>query len=818
MKCAYFKRKLSWCLISAAIAGSQVNAQEATEESIERGRTLEEVIVTGTAVERAAVDAPLAVTSFDDKELRRYAASNQADILRNVPGIKAEGGGGEVAVNLRVRGLPSAGQFQFTPLQYDGVTIFNTFGLNSSSFDVLIRNDLGIQQLEFVRAGVSNLFGTGSVAGIVNYISKNGQDDPGNTLQFEVAENGRTRADFYTGGELNDSTYYALSGFYRKDEGPLESGLDTKGGQLRGNIKHVFDTGSFTVSAQLIDDKAQFFLPLPLDSSDRDYARGNNGSDVTTVQTSAVKDLSYNTPTGRFNTPIEDGVTAKGGFLSFAYDQELGNDWVLNAKAKVADYDHEFNLFLNGDGITNIPLNSAGYLAASGYDNVSNFAFTNVSNGRLLGANDLVFGNRLLDRQRDAEEVTAELNFTKTFNIGNAEHNVTIGGYYADSEAIDVNYITTYVTEFNDAPDLVNVSFTDPTTGELVVVSDGGLVAGTQTSDNVISAKRTAFYLTDQIETDNWVFDLGLRYEKQDGDIFKRQFSATPLDIAGNPNASDRLSTSNVATGFSRGTTDADDIAVSLAALYKLTDSLNVYGNASTGFFFPQLRSVGFRADGTTEPYDTETIDQFEIGLKYSGDNFEGAIALFKTDLSNRLTVDTIDDPNNPGSLLESVSEQSTEAEGIEAYAKYDINEFWSFDANFILQDHEFTQDEGTPSNVGNELTRLPNTLVNLGVFFDNGTFDFGLYGNFNGDQFANDSNLVELDSYEIWRLNAGYTMQLADEDTLRFGLDVFNLTDDRGLAEGNPRAGNAAAGGGNFFVGRPDLPRRVTLKVTYDF
>jgi len=288
---------------------------------------LEELIVTGTSVSRSASDLPLSVTSLDDEQITRFGTQNQADILRNVPGLRAEGGGGEVAVNLRVRGLPSAGQFQYTPLQYDGVPIFNTFGLNSSSFDVLFRTDLGISKLEFVRGGVSNLFGSSSVAGVLNYRSKNGQDDPGSKVQLELAEEGRARFDFYNGGQLGDSTYYALSGFYREDSGAIDTGLDTEGGQLRGNIKHIFDDGSLTVSAQLIDDGAQFFLPYPLADGgvgNRRRPTGNDGRTIFTTNSPEAADLGFNTPAGRFDTPIEDGVITKGGFIALDYLVKAG--------------------------------------------------------------------------------------------------------------------------------------------------------------------------------------------------------------------------------------------------------------------------------------------------------------------------------------------------------------------------------------------------------------------------------------------------------------------------------------------------------------
>src|SRR4051812_32312781 len=71
-----------------------------------------DIIVTATSVGRKALDTPLAVTTMNASQLQRTSMTNQADILNTIPTIKADGGGGEVAANVFVRGLPSGGQYQ----------------------------------------------------------------------------------------------------------------------------------------------------------------------------------------------------------------------------------------------------------------------------------------------------------------------------------------------------------------------------------------------------------------------------------------------------------------------------------------------------------------------------------------------------------------------------------------------------------------------------------------------------------------------------------------------------------------------------------
>ena len=77
---------------------------------------LDEVVVTGSFSERSQKDAPISMTVLNQQQLATATFNSQADILRNIPGIAAEGGGGEVAGNVFVRGMPYGGQYQFTPL------------------------------------------------------------------------------------------------------------------------------------------------------------------------------------------------------------------------------------------------------------------------------------------------------------------------------------------------------------------------------------------------------------------------------------------------------------------------------------------------------------------------------------------------------------------------------------------------------------------------------------------------------------------------------------------------------------------------------
>ncbi len=756
---------------------------------------LDQVVVTGTFSGRTQKESPMSLSLLNSAQLQRLSSNSQADILRTIPGITAEGGGGEVATNVFVRGMPSGGQFQFTPLQVDGLPVLSTFGLNSSAHDVYFRNDIGLRNLEFARGGSSTLFGAGSVAGIVNYTSFTGSANPVNKVQLEWAEGGRIKSDFLVSGPLSENLFYAVSGFYRYDEGPLETGLPTRGYQIRGNIKKLFNDGnsSLTIYGQLIDDNVQFYLPYPLanDNGQRERPIGNDGETIYTMLTSQATDFSFDTPFGRFESPIGNGVTTQGGYLQVDLRHSFGNDWRLSTKAKVARYDHWFNLFLDGDGVHNVPETQASYLTDRGLP--ADATFTYVDDATQLAGSDLLFQNRILDRERPMEELVGETYLTKT--VGN--HNISFGTFLANTKAEDNNWISSFVGDFRNAPRMVDVSYMD-SLGNMVNYSTGGFISGSQTSNRYHESSKVAFFIGDEIKGDRFNLDLGLRWERASG-IISRE-----TGVGSNT--------------FQKGEVSTSDVAVAIAGLYKASSSMNLYANFSRGYFFPQLRSISFSAPGRPQSYEPETVLQGELGMKYSSGNFAATGALFYVSLNDRRNVDFINDPNNPGNVIEEVKLQSTQTIGIEATLNYVLSEGLNLYGNFTFQDHEFTEVEGNKEQEGNELRRQPNVMGMVGLSYEAGGFDANISSNFMGSKFANDANTVELDGFNIVRLDAGYKFPLGDEETLRLGISVFNLLDADGVTEGSPRQGDAQTGVSDFFVGRPILPRRLFIRAAFDF
>jgi iron complex outermembrane receptor protein len=479
---------------------------------------------------------------------------------------------------------------------------------------------------------------------------------------------------------------------------------------------------------------------------------------------------------------------------------------------RYAKYAHQFNLFLAG---SNNPISLNNFV--QGIDaGASNIVANKTGLSSTLSGSDLVYQNTLLDRNRPMTDMATEINVTKKIEGATVEHNITGGIFLSRTEADDENVQTSYITEFTSKPHLLDISYMNGG-NEMVLSKNGVYNPGAAYSNNFITANKQAIYFTDEMKMDRWRIDVGFRIETIEAQVSREGNTSYLMD----DDASLSANLQSVKWGnnaYLTGTGKDTDWAGVIAANYELNDKINLYGNVTKGYFFPQPRGIKIAADGTVGSYETEAIYQGELGIKYGSGRFKGTLAGYYVDLNDRQNVDLRDDPNNPGTTIETVTLLSTKALGIEATWRYDLTENLNFNGSITCQSHEYDESEANPELKGNELERQPNVMSYSALEYDNDAFDAGFSWSYTGKKFANIANTVELDAINIFRFDAGYTMDLGEEgETLRFGLAVFNVFDDNGITEGNPRDATQADAG-EYFVGRPILPRRVFFRTTFSF
>ena len=801
---------------------------------------LDQVVVTGTGgTGRVQRETTGSLTQLNARQIQATAANSQADILRFIPGVHAEGGGGEVASNIFVRGLPSGGQYKYTPLEEDGMPVQATGYLTSSAQDVFFRPDLGVANLEFARGGSAVLFGMGSPLGVFNYLSKKGGAETETTVRLSGGQYNLYRLDFNHGGPAGEHWKYNLSGWTRYDQGPLPTGLTSKGYQLRGNVTREFEGGYVSFYFRAIDDAAQFYLPIPLARNTTTAATGNDGNPIRTFNTPSAGSFGLPTPVGTVQGNIGQGVTARGQSVMAELVKELGNQFTVQARARLSRFDHTFDLFSPGKTY------EIGDYAKLRVPTSTAATYTYADNGQPLrlagnetnGGRTFVTEEAIILRNRPLSDLSVDARLTKQLATGALEHNITFGVFGSSTRQLQDETGTGVLLDFADQPRLVNLRATTPT-GTVNVTRDGFRQNVASRTFSTFEANRGALYLGDEMKIGALRLDLGARYDWQQG-LIDVESSAT-LPIPGATSLADATYRSLTGRTTHREI-NFRDYSLVAGANYQVGSSLNVYASATRGIYFPELRTFGNiarDANGNfvqSVPSSNETVYQGEAGLKYGASRFSGTAAFFYNTIKNRLQADI--EAGSDGVLREITrAVGSTTSYGIELAGAYQIIGNLNVDGNLTLQHSvydEYTKTLAGPDGIigtaddtridyrGNWVLRQPRVEVNGGFSYVTPRYDVGVLANYIGKRYADDQNNIDLPGYTLINARASYTFAVGStgRQGITAGLNLYNAFNSRGLTEGDPRVGDTnTIRTDPFYNARPILPRRLTGSLTFKF
>src|SRR4051794_13059674 len=98
----HMKDKHSVGLAAAVLSASVLAQEQAPAPAKAEADPVASVIVTGTSPARSGQAPAMSPPALSSRDLARLTSNSQADILATLPGLKAEGGGGEVAANVQV--------------------------------------------------------------------------------------------------------------------------------------------------------------------------------------------------------------------------------------------------------------------------------------------------------------------------------------------------------------------------------------------------------------------------------------------------------------------------------------------------------------------------------------------------------------------------------------------------------------------------------------------------------------------------------------------------------------------------------------------
>src|SRR5262249_54122471 len=156
-----------------------------------------------------------------------------------------------------------------------------------------------------------------------------------------------------------------------------------------------------------------------------------------------------------------------------------------------------------------------------------------------------------------------------------------------------------------------------------------------------------------------------------------------------------------------------------------------------------------------------------------------GSIAGFYSTLSNRRNVNFVNGATPGSAPVEVVNLISTRSYGTEATLDIRLFGGLSFEGNATYEHDIYTKYTPVAACnhcVGNFLQRQPDVLGNLGLYYKDNGLDAAIFDEFTGRTFTSDLNNIELPSYHIVRLDAGYSHQFGGGDRARIGISIYNL------------------------------------------
>jgi outer membrane cobalamin receptor len=813
-------------------------AQPAADTSSADTNSLDEIVVTGAAESKGLkkLDASFQITTASLEEIRDVSPSSSADLLKIVPSVWAESGGGEAGPNIELAGYPGGSGAPYVTYSINGSPVYPSHNLSFLDDSSMFRLDDTVERAEMLLGGPGVLLSDGQLGLTSNFILRQGTATDHGDLGVTVGSEGMYRVDGFYGGPLSKDWFVSIGGFYRESDGIRNTQYPAdNGGQLTATLTHDMDNGTIEFFARALNDKNLFIADVPL------------------VATGTGKNVSYsafpgfNPLTGWFAGSAIQGLsvqecpgcaplTANLADGRGANLHTFGNDIDLEVSEGV----HLSNklMFTSGDMPTigiftgSAPPVTLGNFIASAVTSANNTpavvaaggvatggTATYVGSGAAVNPNQYVMTNGFWVVDKQLQSFTDELRFTFEIVPGN---NLTLGTYWAAYKSDDTWYLGN--NELMTATP--NAQLIDLTLSNGAMVSNNGLTsASTFTLVDRFNGTNVAFFASDQWRIDQWVLDGGFRIEQQkvDGTIE----NDSSVNLSTNP-----LSLYNQGVSVPNGTFTVYNCDETLAlgnahecdqfkktkgsgaigAAYEITQHMSVYGRADQGVHFPSFDDL---RNGTPQ---TESIRNFQVGYRVQTSSLYADVDVFHRTFSGVPFQQFVTTSTGLENLVFTYGVKST---GIDFVANYKPIQNLSLGLTGNWQDSTYTDiiAAGGAGADGNVLQRQPRFQARFTPAYTVpvpfGDVRLFLTYSYIGLRYSDPGNAQVLPSYQT--LDAGIVTDIGPHLEVR--LQGTNLTNELGITEQDARAASGTSGSsGGFALGRPIFGREANIGVKYKF
>ena len=731
---------------------------------------------TGVAKGRDLLDTAISASTLDEVDLPKVGTSSVAGIIGNLPGIRAETSGIDGVSSLTVRGLPLAADgSKYLQIQEDGLPILEFGDIRFGSTDQFLRADIGLSQVQVIRGGSASTFASNSPGGLINFISKTGEEEGGAVLVTSGLDHDLNRVDFTYGAPLGDGWRFHVGGFYRQGEGPRDIGYDGfKGGQLKANITRQFSNGYVRLYAKYLDDRQPNYTLFPLvasgSNSDPSFSSlpGTDGLQDTILSryNSTYNGVDQNNnPTTFDRTNGIRGVVKSVG----AEGQYDINGWTITEKLRYSRISGEYN-----DDVSLVTLPAASLAAAFGGPGARLSYATGPNAGQNVASPSTINGNGLLQlgvyvnaKVNNLDNVTNDLRASRVWSLGTGKLTTT-AGLYASSQNIDMYW--SFANALEDFASGGNGVRYNLTTATNIPVTDNGMIAyGFATATALftyhqrydVQYQTVAPYASANYQIGKLAVGGSVRLDH--GDVSGSLYSASlgggrvgqgTVDVNGNGAITLPETKVAILPLAQPGKVDYgyDYVSYSVGVNYRIAEPVSVFGRYSRGgraagerqLFGPQFNSI------TGQPVNADTaygqVEQAEAGVKFRQPGLVIYATGFWASTGENNTQIGADASGAPRVIS---FDRTYSAKGIELESEYSRGPF-SVALGATYAKASIDGDSVNAALVGNRPRHQPELFYNVRPQYERGMFTVGATINGTTSSFAQDDNVLTQPGYVI--------------------------------------------------------------------
>jgi len=237
---------------------------------------LSDVVISATKDQTSTLELANSVTVLDSAHIANSNSSSVFELLKNEYGISStrQGGPGTLS-NISIRG----GNSDHTLVLVDGIEV-NLNNDPSNVYDFAFLSTDNIQSVEILRGPQSTLYGSNSLAGVVNVITKKGNGNPSFSLLVDGGSYKTYKTSLGMNGSVAEFNYSITLG--RSESKGFSAASEKywnneKDGYNKDNISSRFGY-NFSGNAEL-----SLFMNYNKSKSDYDQTGGKYGDDPTYI-------------------------------------------------------------------------------------------------------------------------------------------------------------------------------------------------------------------------------------------------------------------------------------------------------------------------------------------------------------------------------------------------------------------------------------------------------------------------------------------------------------------------------------------------------